>query len=259
MDKRTKRPNTKLQKTTKNKSKIKASTNQKYEMIVESQQRETNRTWQCFFNKFRTILDCTPARQTKLSAHTAKEEKLNFTAKRLQMCLIWRWFLGGFGHSAKNAKGLFTKMSSVRVETVLYFIEERRHKKTWLKLNSNWNVGISNIIESEPASNGAIESPNRTNCWESGELSYKVEEVSFSQRLSGKYQPCGWKSSDSDGMDPCHENVDEEWSTCEQESRMKLNSTNNDKNERALMKIIGYHLRTRFQCRIGKQNVNQNL
>lgn len=90
-------------------------------------------------------------------------------------------------------------------------------------------------------------------------MSYKVEEVSFSQRLSGKYQPCGWKSSDSDGMDPCHENVDEEWSTCEQESRMKLNSTNNDKNERALMKIIGYHLRTRFQCRIGKQNVNQNL
>uniref|UniRef100_A0A0A0KIW2 DNA polymerase n=1 Tax=Cucumis sativus TaxID=3659 RepID=A0A0A0KIW2_CUCSA len=53
----------------------------------------------------------------------------------------------GFGHSAKNAKGLFTKMSSVRVETVLYFIEERRHKKTWLKLKSNWNVGIFNIIE----------------------------------------------------------------------------------------------------------------
>lgn len=46
-----------------------------------------------------------------------------------------------FFHSFTSAIFWFT------VETVLYFIEERRHKKTWLKLNSNWNVGISNIIE----------------------------------------------------------------------------------------------------------------
>lgn len=46
-----------------------------------------------------------------------------------------------FFHSFTSTVFWFT------VETVLYFIEERRHKKTWLKLKSNWNVGIFNIIE----------------------------------------------------------------------------------------------------------------
>lgn len=35
----------------------------------------------------------------------------------------------------------------ITVETVQYFIEERKHKKTWLKLNSIWNVGISNYAK----------------------------------------------------------------------------------------------------------------
>ncbi|RZC07702.1 DNA polymerase delta catalytic subunit isoform A [Glycine soja] len=87
------------------------------------------------------------ARVITLSVHIAKEGRLSCTVKQYLKCLSWRCFLGGCGHSVRSAKVHFIRMFSAPVGIVQFSIDEKRHRKIWVKQSCNWTDGTSKFCQ----------------------------------------------------------------------------------------------------------------